>query len=198
MKPAMRVGLTGGIGSGKSAVKDLFDALGAPTIDADELARGMTRPGEAAFDEVVARFGPECVNQTGELRRDYLRDLIFNDPALKADLERIIHPRVVAAIHDFAQGVEYPYCVTCIPLLLETGAEIDVDRVLVVDAPEALRVQRVMQRDQVTAQQVKQIIRAQVGQTQRLRAADDVIVNDSNTTNLEAEVKRLHRLYLAA
>ena len=197
MKPPLRVGLTGGIGSGKSTVKNLFDALGAPTVDADDIAHAVTCPGEPAFEEVVARFGPDCIDASGALRRAYLRELIFGAPELKAELEAIIHPRVYAAIRQFTQSVRRSYCIICIPLLLETRAQAEVDRILVVDAPEALRIKRVAQRDKVTRQQVRKIINAQVGRQQRLQAADQLIVNNGAMAELEAEVKRLHRLYLA-
>ena len=196
MKRPLRVGLTGGIGSGKTTVKNLFDELGAPTIDADEISRGITKPGQAAFDEVVARFGKESLDDTGNLDRKRLRALIFSEPDLKKELEAIIHPRVRAEIRAFTERVDYPYCIICIPLLLETGAQSGVDRVLVVDAPEELQVARVSRRDNADEQQTRSIIRSQAGRGQRLRAAHDIIVNDGNISDLKIQVDSLHERYM--
>ena len=196
MKRLLRVGLTGGIGSGKTTVKNLFDELGAPTIDADEISRGITKPGQAAFDEVVARFGKESLDDAGNLDRKRLRALIFSEPDLKKELEAIIHPRVRAEIRAFTERVDYPYCIICIPLLLETGAQSGVDRVLVVDAPEELQVARVSRRDNADEQQTRSIIRSQAGRGQRLRAAHDIIVNDGNISDLKIQVDSLHERYM--
>ena len=196
MKRLLRVGLTGGIGSGKTTVKHFFDELGTPTIDADEISHRITKPGQAAFDEVVALFGKECLDATGNLDRRRLRELIFTEPALKKKLEAIVHPRVRAEIRDFAEQVDYPYCIICIPLLLETGAQSTVDRVLVVDAPEELQVARVSLRDKGDERQTKSIIRSQVGREQRLHAAHDIIVNDGYISDLKTQVENLHHRYM--
>ena len=196
MKQPLRVGLTGGIGSGKTTVKRLFDALGTPTIDADETSHRITRPGQEAFDEVLAQFGKECLDETGNLDRRRLRALIFSAPALKKKLEAIIHPRVRAEIQAFTQRVDHPYCVLCIPLLLETGAQSSVDRVLVVDAPEALRVARVCLRDNADERQIMRIMKSQSGRGERLQAAHDIIVNDGSTRALQTRVASLHARYM--
>lgn len=196
MKQPLRVGLTGGIGSGKTTVKRLFDELGTPAIDADETSRRITRPGQEAFDEVVAQFGKGCLDETGHLDRRRLRALIFSAPALKKKLEAIIHPRVRAEIQAFTQRVTHPYCIICIPLLLETGAQSTVDRVLVVDAPEALQLARVSQRDNTEERQTRSIMNSQVGRAERLQAAHDVIVNDGSTRDLKIRVANLHARYL--
>ena len=195
MKRLLRVGLTGGIGSGKTTVKNFFDELGAPTIDADEISHRITKPGQAAFDEVVALFGKESLDETGNLDRKRLRALIFDEPELKQKLEAIIHPRVRAQIREFTDRVDYPYCIICIPLLLETGAQSTVDRVLVVDAPEELQVARVNRRDNADERQTRSIIRSQAGREQRLHAAHDIIVNDGNISDLKAQVDNLHERY---
>ena len=195
MKRLLRVGLTGGIGSGKTTVKDFFDELGAPTIDADEISHRITKPGQAAFDEVIALFGKESLDETGNLDRKRLRALIFDEPDLKQKLEAIIHPRVRAQIREFTDRVDYPYCIICIPLLLETGAQSTVDRVLVVDAPEELQVARVNRRDNADERQTRSIIRSQAGREQRLHAAHDIIVNDGNISDLKAQVDNLHERY---
>ena len=195
MKRLLRVGLTGGIGSGKTTVKNLFDELGAPTIDADEISHRITKPGQAAFDEVVALFGEESLDETGNLDRKRLRALIFDEPDLKKKLEAIIHPRVRTDIREFTKRVDYPYCIICIPLLVETGAQASVDRVLVVDAPEELQVERVSRRDHADERQTRSIIRSQAGRAQRLHAAHDIIVNDGNINGLKAQVESLHEIY---
>ena len=195
MKRLLRVGLTGGIGSGKTTVKNFFDELGAPTIDADEISHRITKPGQAAFDEVVALFGKESLDETGNLDRKRLRALIFDEPDLKQKLEAIIHPRVRAQIREFTDRVDYPYCIICIPLLLETGAQSTVDRVLVVDAPEELQVARVSRRDNAEERQTRSIIRSQAGREQRLNAAHDIIVNDGNINDLKTQVDNLHERY---
>ena len=196
MKRPARVGLTGGIGSGKTTVKNFFAELGVPTIDADEISHRITKPGQAAFDEVVARFGKESLDETGHLDRKRLRALVFSEPGLKKKLETIIHPRVRAEIREFTERTDYPYCIICIPLLLETGAQSGVDRVLVVDASEALQVARVSRRDNTTEDQTRNIIKAQASRSERLRAAHDIIVNDGNINDLEPQVESLHERYL--
>ena len=196
MKRLLRVGLTGGIGSGKTTIMNLFGQLGVPTIDADEISRSITKPGGAAFDEVVALFGKESLDETGNLDRKRLRALVFNDPGLKKKLEAIIHPRVRARVREFTGRVDYPYCIICIPLLVETGAQSSVDRVLVVDAPEELQVARVGRRDHADERQTRSIIRSQAGRAQRLHAAHDIIVNDGNINDLKAQVESLHEKYM--
>ncbi len=198
MSRPLRVGLTGGIGSGKSTVRDYFDELGAPTIDADEISHRVARPGEAAFNDIVALFGESCLDAAGRLRRRYLRERVFADAALKKQLEDIIHPRVRAEIRDFVDRTDGAYCIICIPLLLETGAQKSLDRVLVVDAPEELQSARVRRRDGASAQQAADIMKSQMGRAERLRAADDVIVNDGDLESLRAQVVRLHERYRGA
>ncbi len=195
MNRSLRVGLTGGIGSGKSTVTHCFDELGVPTIDADEISHRITTPGHAAFDEVVALFGAESLDDTGSLDRRRLRALVFTEPVLKKKLEAIIHPRVRAEIQAFTEQIDYPYCIICIPLLLETGAQATVDRVLVVDAPEELQVARVSLRDHSGEEQTRNIIKSQVGRQERLRAANDIIVNDGSISTLRAQVESLHKKY---
>lgn len=196
MKHPMRVGLTGGIGSGKTAVKNCFDDLGVPTVDADEISHAVTRPGQAAFDEVVALFGKECLDEAGNLDRQYLRELIFANPAMKKQLEGIIHPCVRRGIQEFITRVTYPYCIICIPLLLETGRQAAMDRVLVVDAPEELQIARVSRRDRANEDQTRSIIKAQINREERLRYAHDIIINDGNINDLKNQVVNLHDRYI--
>ena len=190
------MGLTGGIGSGKSTVEGCFRDLGAPTIDADAISHRVAEPGQPAFADIVALFGPEVVDDSGRLRRALMRERVFKDLALKKRLEAVIHPLVRQEIQAFTDSADGPYCVICVPLLLETGARTRTDRILVVDAPEALQASRASQRDQADAAQIKQIIAAQIPRAERLRAADDVISNDGSLENLKLQVKRLHYKYL--
>ena len=196
MNRPMRIGLTGGIGSGKSTVKNYFDALGVPAIDADEISHRLTLPGQAAFNEVVALFGKESLDESGNLNRQHLRELIFTAPALKNKLEAIVHPRVREEIQTFINRVSYPYCIICIPLLLETGGQAIMDRVLVVDAPEELQVERVSCRDKTNEDRTRSIIMAQISRPERLRAAHDIIVNDGNMSDLKIQVGNLHNKYI--
>ena len=196
MNRPMRIGLTGGIGSGKSTVKNYFDALGVPAIDADEISHRLTLPGQAAFNEVVALFGKESLDESGNLNRQHLRELIFTAPALKKKLEAIVHPRVREEIQTFINRVGYPYCIICIPLLLETGGQAIMDRVLVVDAPEELQVERVSCRDKTNEDRTRSIIMAQISRPERLRAAHDIIVNDGNMSDLKIQVGNLHNKYI--
>ena len=196
MNRPMRIGLTGGIGSGKSTVKNYFDALGVPAIDADEISHRLTLPGQAAFNEVVALFGKESLDESGNLNRQHLRELIFTAPALKKKLEAIVHPRVREEIQTFINRVSYPYCIICIPLLLETGGQAIMDRVLVVDAPEELQVERVSCRDKTNEDRTRSIIMAQISRPERLRAAHDIIVNDGNMSDLKIQVGILHNKYI--
>ena len=196
MKRPLRVGLTGGIGSGKSTVKKYFAELGVPTIDADEVSHQIAKPGQAAFKDIVELFGVEILDSSGNLRRQHIRTLVFNDPSLKKKLEAIIHPLVRKEIRAFINKVNYLYCIICIPLLLETNARADVDRILVIDAPEKLQVLRASRRDKTDEKHIKSIINAQIDPGERLRAADDIIVNDSDFENLKFQVGRLHDKYI--
>ena len=195
MKP-LQVGLTGSIGSGKSTVKKYFDEFNVPTVDADEISHRITRPGQPAFNEVVDLFGKESLDKSGYLNRQRLRELIFSIPAMKKKLETIIHPRVREEIQAFIQQVDYPYCVICIPLLLETNAQNAVDRILVIDAPQELQVERVTRRDKTSENLARSIIKAQISRTERLRAAHDIIVNDGSISDLKIQVGNLHDKYI--
>ncbi len=191
------VGLTGGIGSGKSTVADLFAARGVPVIDMDEIARELTRPGRPALAEIAKAFGPDILNSGGELDRAALRRRIFTDPGARRRLEAILHPRIRAEVTRRLHGLEAPYAVVVIPLLVESGQRDLVDRVLVVDAPEDLQIRRTTARDGVGEEEVRAVLAAQAGRRERLAVADDVIVNDDGPEALEHQVEALHRRYLA-
>jgi dephospho-CoA kinase len=196
MRPSLVIGLTGGIGSGKTAVADLFAALGVPVIDADELARSVVKPQRPAYDEIVREFGEAMLTPTGELDRRAMRECVFADPEKRRRLEAIVHPRVYAEIERRLEALDAAYAVVVVPLLIETGGAALVDRVLVVDSPEELQIERVSRRDGTTATAVRQILAAQVDRTTRLNAADDVIENDATEGALFDKVSSLHQRYL--
>lgn len=191
------IGLTGGIGSGKSTVAAIFRELGVPVIDADEIGHELTRPGTATTAEILRLFGPAIQDRQGGLDRARLRRLVFSDPEKRRQLEALLHPRILSEMLRRAADLDAPYCILSIPLLLESGQQAVVDRVLVVDAPEILQKQRTMQRDGMSSIEVEAILSAQCPRQQRLAAADDVIVNDGNLDDLRKQVEALHRKYLA-
>lgn len=195
-KRPLKVGLTGGIGSGKSTVCNRFASLGVPIIDADRIAHRATRSGGRAYEKVRDLFGPGAVGPDGELRRELMRDRVFQDPDLRRQLEDIIHPIVFEEMRREVGTVHAPYCIVCIPLILETRYRGFVDRLLVVDAPERLQVERVMRRDGVDAESVERIMKNQYPRETRLAAADDLIQNDRDEDYLGEQVNRLHEAYL--
>ena len=171
------IGLTGGIGSGKSAVEALFSELGVPVIDADRIARQVVEPGQPALDEIKAQFGEAVLDAQGALNRRRLRKLVFDDAALRKALESILHPRIRARIAEELSALSAPYAIVAIPLLIETGPYQEVDRVLVVDCPEEEQIRRICQRDKVSAAQAAAIMATQATREERLSAADDIIDN---------------------
>lgn len=193
----LRVGLTGGIGSGKTTASDMFAEFGVPVIDADDISRKLTRKGQPAYDAIVDEFGSDVIDKDGELRRDYLRKLVFTDELLRNRLESIIHPLVHSTINKFINDISYPYCIISIPLLFETGAENTVDRVLVIDAPETLQIKRAIARDNADNEGIQKIIHSQMNREQRLKQTDDVICNDTSIGKLQSEVNSMHEKYLS-
>lgn len=190
-----KVGLTGGIGSGKSTVAELFAELGVPVLDADQIARELVEPDQPALQEIVREFG-EGVLEGGHLDRTRLRALVFDDPERKLKLEAILHPRVYQVLHDRMQALEADYCLLAIPLLLETHQQAFVDRVLVVDCPVETQYARVALRDALDEAIITRIIQSQIGREQRQREADDIIDNHGNLSALHEQVVRLHATYL--
>ncbi len=190
-----KVGLTGGIGSGKSTVAGLFARLGAPVLDADIIARELVVPGAPALARIVEAFGADILTAQGVLDRPRLRRIIFSDPARRKALEAILHPSIRALMRERVTKFAGPYCVLCIPLLLETGQEGEVDRILVVDTPHSLQYRRVMARDGLSAGEAAAMLRVQIGWRERLAHADDVIVNDKDLADLERRVSELDRVY---
>lgn len=193
---AFRVGLTGGIASGKSAVAALFAALGVPVIDTDEIARAVVAPGEPLLDHIVGRFGPEVLAADGSLDRRRLRDIVFADPAARAALERLTHPAIREEVDRRSAAAGGPYQIIAIPLLVETNARAGLDRVLVVDCSEELQLRRVQARDGSTRAQAEAILAAQATRARRLAAADDVISNEGELSALRDAVEQLHARYL--
>jgi dephospho-CoA kinase len=192
----LRIGLTGGIASGKSTVARRFVELGVPVIDADEAARTVVAPGKPGLAQVFERFGSEVVGENGELDRSALRDLIFRDPGSRRDLEAILHPLIRADMERSAELAVGPYVVMAIPLLVEGDSRQRVDRVLVVDVDEAMQLQRVRARDGGTEDQARAILASQASRSARLAAADDVLLNTGTVTELRQAVDRLHAQYL--
>ncbi|HWW30954.1 MAG TPA: dephospho-CoA kinase [Steroidobacteraceae bacterium] len=193
----LRIGLTGGIASGKSTVAQRFLDLGVPVIDADEAARAVVAPGTPGLAKVIQRFGAPLLATNGELDRRALRDLIFSDPGARRDLEAILHPFIRANMEDRAETAVGPYIVMVIPLLVEGGSSDRVDRILVVDVDEAVQLQRVMARDGCSLEQARAILASQASRGARLAAADDVLLNAGTVTDLRQSVNRLHERYLA-
>ena len=192
----LRIGLTGGIASGKSTVAQRFTDLRVPVIDADVAARAVVASGTPGLVRVIERFGPGVLAQNGELDRRALRDLIFSNPGARRDLESILHPLIRADMERSADQTVGPYVVMAIPLLIEGGPSDRVDRILVVDVDEAVQLRRVMERDGCTAEQARAILASQASRSARLAAADDVLQNAGTVTDLRQAVDHLHERYL--
>ncbi len=193
------IGLTGGIGSGKSTVAEQFAGLGAAVIDTDLISHQLTATGQPALVEIAAQFGPQYLQADGSLDRTRLRALVFSDNLARKRLEAILHPRIREEVaRMLQQPTAAPYHIIVVPLLFETGAYGHlVNRVLVVDCPEALQIQRVMARGKLSEAEVRAILQAQCEREERLARADDVIVNDAGLENLQAQTVDLHKKYIA-
>jgi dephospho-CoA kinase len=196
MARRLRIGLTGGIASGKSTVAERFAELRVPVIDADVAAREVVAPGTPGLAQVTERFGPAVVAGNGELDRRALRQLIFNDPGSRQALEAILHPLIREAMEHRAEAAIGPYLVMVIPLLVESGSRGRIDRILLVDVDEAMQLERLQARDGGTLDQARAILASQAGRAARLAAADDVILNTGTVTDVRQAVDRLHANYL--
>ena len=195
---AFSVGLTGGIGCGKSTVAELFAELGASIVDTDVIAHSLTAPHGAAMPAILAEFGPGFATPDGALDRARMRTLVFADATARARLEAILHPRIRDATAAAAAIASGAYVIFAVPLLIESGTwRARVSRVLAIDCSEETQVRRVMARSGLTADAVRAIMAAQVTRAQRLAAADDVIDNDGDLAALRPQVQRLHQHYLA-
>ena len=195
-KPPFRVALTGGIASGKSTVADLFAALGVPVIDTDVIAREVVEPGRPALTQVIETFGSEVLGSDGRLDRRRLRERIFADADAKRRLEAILHPAIRAEMERQSRAADGPYQVLVIPLLTEGKRRDHVDRVLLVDVPEELQIQRLVSRDGVSHEQAQASLNAQATRAERLALADDIVHNTGRVDDLRARVAELHDGYL--
>lgn len=190
------VGITGGIGSGKTAVTDHLETLGIVVVDADKAARVVVEPGTPALAEIAAHFGSEILLDDGALNRAALREVVFNDSSQRKILEGITHPRIREEIARQLSAATSPYVVLSSPLLLESGQNSFADYVVVVDVPEAVQIERTMRRDDNSESLVKQIMAAQLDRQKRLSRADEAISNDGTLEALHAEVEALHERLL--
>lgn len=190
------VGLTGGIGSGKTTVGDRLGALGATLVDADAISHALTAPGGAAIGPLREAFGPGAIAADGALDRAAMRERAFADPTARARLEAILHPMIRAESDRARAAATGPYVVNVVPLLFETGGQARVDRTLVVDAPEALQVRRVAARSGLGEAAARAIMAAQWPRWRRLQMADDVVWNGGEPGLLDAQCRRLHANYV--
>ena len=194
----MIVGLTGGIGSGKTAVSDLFQDLGITIVDADLASRVVVEKGREELNKIAEHFGEDILNSNGELDRAKLREVIFKSEEEKLWLESLLHPAIASQIQKELDSSKSPYTILVSPLLLETDQKNFCSTVLVVDAPVEIQIERTSKRDNVSEEQVKSIIASQIDRDSRLELADEVILNDSSIQNLESKVQELHKKFLSS
>jgi dephospho-CoA kinase len=192
----LRIGLTGGIASGKSAVADMFAELGAVIIDTDVIARELVMPGQPALDEILEAFGPEVIGHDGLLDRRAMRKRVFEDEPLRLRLEEILHPRIRDETFRQASRAGGAYQIIVVPLLAESPLKDYVDRILVVDCDEEIQVNRLLQRDAETMEQAQRILAAQASREERLAIADDVIDNSGSLEETRRQVGKLHEFYI--
>lgn len=192
----LTIGLTGGIGSGKTTVADKFAALGIDLVDADLLSREVVAPGTPALEEIANRFGESILTSQGELNRKALRKVVFNNPEQRQWLEQLLHPAIAELIKTRLQSCISSYCILVSPLLLETNQHKFTDRILVVDVPEELQLERAMHRDGSDESTIRGIVEAQIDRETRLKSADDTIDNSLPLDSLDGQVLKLHNHYL--
>ena len=190
------IGLTGGIASGKSTASRFFQSQGIRVIDADIIARELVEPGQPALRQIVDIFGKDILDNTQQLNRAKLRNIVFNDRDSRLKLEAILHPLITAVMRDRLNTVDGPYCVLAIPLLAETGRTPMIDRVLVIDTDVNLQIQRLRQRDGLDDQTIEAMLKAQATREQRLAIADDVITNNAGLDDFDHQLRKLHQHYL--
>ena len=193
---AKKVGLTGGIGSGKSAVAECFAELGVSVIDADRIAHELSTPGSVQFEQIVARFGDEIVDTDGNLNRARLARIVFNSAQKRQQLEAILHPPIRAEMHAIAQRDTQSYCLLVIPLLLESGQQREMERVITVTCSRPTRIARLRQRGMST-DDIARVMKTQASEQQRIEMADDVIDNNFDRDAIAPQVRDLHQTYLA-
>ena len=193
----MIIGLTGGIGSGKTATSDAFKSLGIDIIDADMSSRRVVERGQPALEDIQDHFGSDILDSENNLDRAKLREIIFQDPKERVWLEELLHPKIAQHIKDQLESSKSPYCVLVSPLLLETEQKSFCSSVLVVDVPEESQISRTSKRDGVSEEQVKSIIATQINREQRLKQADEIIMNDGSIEELKEKILVLHTKYLS-
>ena len=194
---AFAVGLTGGIGSGKTTISDLFAELGVDVIDTDEISRALTGKAHPAVAQISEQFGPDVVAGDGSLNRDRMREIAFSDPEARKKLQGILHPLIRAEVQRRLAASAELYALVVVPLLVESRGYDFADRVLVIDCSEEQQIERVMHRSGLSGDQVKAIMATQASRSERLAAADDVINNDGQIADLRSQVEKLHRQYLS-
>ena len=191
----LRIGLTGGIGSGKSEAARCFSNLGIPVIDSDEISRDLVAPDQPALQQIVDHFGTGVITTEGELNREALRQKVMQDSESRQWLEQLLYPLIRQRREELISQIEAPYVVLEIPLLLESGLQELVDRILVVDVPESLQVERTRRRSGLDEAEVRAVMKQQASRQQRLNAADDLIDNSGSRELLEQQVQLLHERY---
>ena len=195
---ALKIGLTGGIGCGKSTIANLFNTLySIPVIDADIISRHLVEPNQPALLSLEQLFGSAIINNDGTLDRNTLRDLVFSDPHKKKQLESLLHPLIYQQMQDEFDKQISPYSILCIPLLLETSMSHFVDRILVIDCSVEKQIERVQLRDKLSNDRISSIINSQVSRQYRVSYSDDIINNSNSTYQLAEQVKKLHNQYLS-
>lgn len=193
----LKVGLTGGIGCGKSTVAKIFADFNIPVLDADEIAHRLVEPDQPALVQIRQEFGADILNPDGSLNRKKLRERVFSDLGQKQKLESILHPLIFKTLQTELEQLTAPYCIVSIPLLFETGMAHLVDRILVIDCPVEMQIERVKTRDKIAVERIQSIIDSQVSRATRKAKADDLIDNSGADYRLAEQVKKLHNLYLS-
>ncbi|WP_031437613.1 dephospho-CoA kinase [Methylobacter tundripaludum] len=193
----LKVGLTGGIGCGKSTVAEIFADLNIPVLDADQIAHSLVEKGQPALTRIQQEFGASILNPDGSLNRWHLREIVFSDLKQKQKLESILHPLIYKTLQAELEPLVAPYCIISIPLLFETDMTHLVDRILVIDCPVKTQIERVKIRDNLTIERIQSIIDNQVSRAYRIAKADDLIDNSTTDYRLAEQVKKLHNLYLS-
>ena len=197
MTKCKKIGLTGGIASGKTTVSDCFKKLGTQVIDADVISHEITKPSGSAFEEILSEFGSEILDEKGLINRKKMRAIIFNDPSQKKILEEIIHPKVRDEMFQRINKSDDHYLIVSVPLLVETGVHQIMDKTLLVDCSEDTQIERLMNRDKISLNEARAILKNQASRLDRKKIADDLIVNEKNVTLIELEDKvlELHKYY---
>jgi len=193
----LKVGLTGGIGCGKSTVARIFADLNVPVLDADQVAHRLVEKGQPALTQIKQVFGAAILNPDGSLNRNHLREIVFSDIRQKQKLESILHPLIYKTLQTELEQMDAPYCIICIPLLFETAMTHFVDRILVIDCPVETQIERVRIRDNLSVERIQSIIDNQVSRAFRKTKADDLIDNSNTDYRLAEQVKKLHNLYIS-